>query len=78
MIWPKASIAAFADARVSSSPTSMATRGIVRGRQRLADDKRAGGIVIDDEIGEGAADVDAGAERVGGRRVGESEVAASS
>ena len=63
----QASIAAFADASVSSSPASMATEGSSGGRQRLADDERAGGIVIDDEIGEGAADIDAGARDVTSR-----------
>ena len=73
MIWPRASIAAFADARVSSSPVSIATRGIIRRRQRLADDELAARIVIDDQIGEGAADVDTGTQRRDGRGVGESE-----
>ena len=59
----RASIAALADASVSSSPTSIADRGIVRRRQRLADDERAARIVIDDEIGEGPADIDTGAHR---------------
>ena len=44
-------------------------RGIVEKPSRLADDELAAGIVIDDEIGEGAADVDTGTKI---RRVEES------
>jgi hypothetical protein len=38
------------------------TRRIVRCGEGLPDDERAAGVVIDDQVGEGAADIDAGAQ----------------